>query len=663
MILFVTFLFFIIGIASANYSCFYLILTLPLIFISYKKSKDRKVFYLLLVTAFAFLFTYFYPKGNNVKEITGIIIRSKENYFLLLTIHGRYYISCKNNPYNLFAILKITGKREDLSFYHYESCFDFKDYLKSKAVFYSYSGEITELVKSYFSLDKIQSYILSYANDNCKSIVSSFLFSNSLYANETEGFQNLGIINYLTISGFHISYLLQLIKKLLPKVKEKYLNIIDIVFILICLIFSSFSLSIIRILLFKIITILNKKFNFNLKQIEKVSLIGLIFLLINPYNLLSPSFYYSFPLLFYFSFFKDNKQKTLKNYITLQAFYLPYNLLQNNYFSLLSYPLQLVFIPLSHILFVSSFLLFLLPQFAYILNYICNLIFIIVDRTDSINIYFNSGSASLFFAIAYYFLLVIYKALKQYNYKNQKQIILGILILSTSLNFTPDLLNHNEIVFIDVDQGDSTLLRYKTYNILIDTGGKKSVDLAKEALIPYFKKRKIRNLDAVLITHSDYDHQGALNSLVSNFTVKKVFYRSDFILSNNYSIQFDDLTIKNLNIYKTDNEDENYNSCVFYTEIKKKKILVMGDAPKEIEVKILQDNPQLDCDYIKLGHHGSNTSSDYTFLKQVTPELAIISCGENNYYGHPHQETLQTLNSLNINYKRTDKDKTIEIKL
>ena len=89
----------------------------------------------------------------------------------------------------------------------------------------------------------------------------------------------------------------------------------------------------------------------------------------------------------------------------------------------------------------------------------------------------------------------------------------------------------------------------------------------------------------------------------------------------------------------------------------------MGDAPSEIEKEIIKKYKKLDCDILKVGHHGSDTSSSLEFLKAVTPEEAIISCGVNNSYGHPSEEVVNRLNDLDIKIRRTDLEGTIEYML
>ena len=166
------------------------------------------------------------------------------------------------------------------------------------------------------------------------------------------------------------------------------------------------------------------------------------------------------------------------------------------------------------------------------------------------------------------------------------------------------------------------MIRYKNKNYLIDTGGLTYVDLAKECLIPYFAKLRIKKIDRVYITHMDFDHYGALDSLVNNFKIESVLYNEG-----------DDF-IKDINVYKDKEKDTNYNSSVFSFKIKNTSFLIMGDAPKEIERKLISSIDS-NIDVLKVGHHGSNTSSSYEFLKYIRPKFAVISCGLNNKYNHP----------------------------
>ena len=177
-----------------------------------------------------------------------------------------------------------------------------------------------------------------------------------------------------------------------------------------------------------------------------------------------------------------------------------------------------------------------------------------------------------------------------------RNVSLIVLISLTSLTFTKDIGSHYEVHFIDVGQGDATLIRYERTNVLVDTGGNLYIDLAKECLIKYFNRLKIEKIDAVFLTHLDYDHYGALNSLVENFEVGEVYYPYE------RDIEYDvnGFKIVDINRFKDSKKDTNYNSAVFKFQIKETSFLLMGDAPIEIENKLMSYyKDYIDVDVLK----------------------------------------------------------------
>ena len=149
--------------------------------------------------------------------------------------------------------------------------------------------------------------------------------------------------------------------------------------------------------------------------------------------------------------------------------------------------------------------------------------------------------------------------------------------------------------------------------------------------------------------------------LINNNSLNK--YEKDIIknkkvIKNNY--RGNDITITNLNSRVLTSENDS--SLVLYVSSGGFKMLFMGDAPKEVEQDILKKYT-LEVDYLKLGHHGSKTSSDYNFLKQLKPKYSIISAGRNNRYNHPSKETLETLKELNLKYFSTITKGSIKMKL
>lgn len=315
--------------------------------------------------------------------------------------------------------------------------------------------------------------------------------------------------------------------------------------------------------------------------------------------------------------------------------------------------------PISQLMFIISCLSLLIPQIMYLSNLISTALLSVSNFFYSIDLRLISGKIPIFIIAIYYILFFLISIFKTYNYKREARVTALFMIASISIRFIPDIKDHYEISFIDVDQGDSTLIRYKKSNILIDTGGKQNVDMAKECLIPFLSKNKIQKLDAVILTHDDFDHSGALNSLKTNFKTDNIYKGEDFLNFEDDTIEINSLKIRNYNHYYSYLDEENTRSAVYGFSIKDTEILIMGDAPKEIEKKIIKDNPNLHADILHIGHHGSSTSSSIDFLKKIDPKICIISVGENNRYKHPSNETLVNLKMLNLDYRRTDKEGTI----
>ncbi len=174
--------------------------------------------------------------------------------------------------------------------------------------------------------------------------------------------------------------------------------------------------------------------------------------------------------------------------------------------------------------------------------------------------------------------------------------------------------------------------------------------------------------------HGDYDHLGEANYLIENFKIKKIIFNSNeyninekAIIKNikipyeksNKSININNIKIYFLNSYKSHNENES--SIITYFNYQNYKFLFMGDANNNSERKLLNEYNLKKIDFLKVGHHGSNTSSSSSFINVISPNYCIISVEKNNIYKHPHQETINRLSSCKV--LRTDEDGTIKIKI
>ena len=177
--------------------------------------------------------------------------------------------------------------------------------------------------------------------------------------------------------------------------------------------------------------------------------------------------------------------------------------------------------------------------------------------------------------------------------------------------------------------------------------------------------------------HGDYDHMGEAINLVNNFKVEKVIFNCGIyndleqelikVLDKKkipYYSCIKELNIDDNKLYFLNNKDydnENDNSSVIYTELSNHKFLFMGDAGVEVEEDLIEKYNLQDIDVLKVGHHGSKTSSSKEFINEVNPKYSIISVGKNNRYGHPNKEVLNVLDKSKI--YRTDQDGSIMFKI
>ena len=291
---------------------------------------------------------------------------------------------------------------------------------------------------------------------------------------------------------------------------------------------------------------------------------------------------------------------------------------------------------------------FLVNLFSEIINYSLEFLITIpsIRFLDKNNYVFLIISFLIFFFIKYFSQLRLKKLLTfsiLFNY-------LIVLLFTSSI----DSITSQYVYFINVGQGDCALIHNRNYNVLIDTGGSLNIDIANEVLYPFFQRKHIKSIDCLFISHEDFDHNGAQDELIGLMNVKEVVIGSNF-----YKKIIGDINFYNLNQFSRGSED-NINSSVIFFDFIGKKFLFMGDAPILIEKKIINTYPYLTADIIKIGHHGSKTSSDYNFLKMVNPQEAVISVGKNNQYNHPDDIVIKYLIDLNIKIRRTDYEGSVK---
>lgn len=252
---------------------------------------------------------------------------------------------------------------------------------------------------------------------------------------------------------------------------------------------------------------------------------------------------------------------------------------------------------------------------------------------------------------------------------------------TATINSNPDDSVLLTAYFIDVGQGDCSLFISNEAAMLIDSGEQEYAD----TVIKVLKEYGIKELDYAVATHAHSDHIGGLADILTTVPTKNIILsepsdnssqtatyekfldaidecNANVILAEpEYIFTLGDARCEIIAPYEVSQTEENNNSIVMSVTTGETTFLLTGDAEKSVEREIIKKRPELHADIIKIGHHGSKTSSAEEFLSMLNPETAVISVGEGNKYKHPSDATLETLNKLTIPYYRTDICGTITV--
>lgn len=556
--------------------------------------------------------------------------------------------------------------------------FNYKDYLYHKYIYYIIKIDKIKMIS------KNDNIFLNIKNSIYKRIdtikyndyLYAFILGKSYYI-DSEVLNNYkinGITHLFALSGLHVSMFSSIILFILKKIKlsEKLSYFITSLFLIFFTFIASFTPSIVRSVLFFILSSINNVYYLYIKPKYLLYIVFSILIFINPFYIYDTGFILSFCISFFILLFNE-KNKINNNLLSILVISilstlssLPIIINMSYEINILGFINNLFFIPyVTYIVFPLSIIVVFISKLSFILNFLIIIMEYVSKVSSNIfNIKLIFPKMSLFLIIIYYVLLIL--IVKKINLK--KIFIIYLSFLYFRCNFD----KNNYVYFIDVGQGDSALIVTKNNkSILIDTGGKvgSNYSLMKSNVIPFFKSIGIRKLDYLFITHGDYDHAGYGIDLVNNFNVKNRFTNKGKYNSlekklniksfNNSYIKIDNVEIYSLNskLYNNENSD----SLVLLVIIDNYKLLFMGDASINTEKDIMNNYDIGDVFILKVGHHGSKTSSSEEFINSVNPKYSIISVGKNNKFGHPNKEVLDNLSNSKI--YRTDIDGSIMFKI
>lgn len=444
-------------------------------------------------------------------------------------------------------------------------------------------------------------------------------------------------------------------------------------------------------------------------QLSFLAVVGIFFI--------SPSLEYIFN--------QENNKKNLKNLIiksiicSISINIATFPIILYNYYeiSLLGILLNIIVIPLMSFLVITGLAGGIIGNFLGIGNFILGtsyFILILYERICriAINLPINRmilGSPSLHSVCIYYivvflsfYFISLNKRVEKYNriFKINKKtgrkeaLIVGVFSLIIGIIILIPRKTGNFVDMLDIGQGDCFVIRQAEKVYISDCGSTSVGKVGKNRLIPFLKYKGISKVKGVIVSHLDLDHVNGVMELIedSEIQIDKIFISIAY--KNNAEIrgrEFDKLLklahekgvviryLKALDIIKDGNlkltciyprgdekiSDPNEGSIVMKLELEGTSVLFTGDAGEISEFKILKEinNDFLKSDVLKVGHHGSKNSSNKEFLSKISPRYFLISCGNNNRYGHPHRESIERIKAQGGKILRTDLSGGISLEL
>lgn len=528
-----------------------------------------------------------------------------------------------------------------------------------------------------------------YSEHTSSWVHALVLGDDSKLSEETiDMFQRWSLSHLLAISGLHIGlivgllYFISIKLGILTKEKADWLMI---VFLPIYAIIAGGEPSVWRASLMVLLFILLSKWRMYISTVDGISIVFILLIVLNPSLIYHVGFQFSFLVTFGILLSSAWIAKSPSLFISMlrisfisQMIILP---LQFHYFYIvqpLSILLNVLIVP--YFSFVVIPLMFILAIMVY-LPVIPNLIDIVfkklmtsviqlINYIDQVANYpWIFGEVPFLFGIIYYAVFICGMMFAQsgrlkrsFYYHTMAVFIMMILLIR------PYFSSEGTVTMLDVGQGDAFIIElpYRKGVIMIDAGAtfhfqdeKISDKVYRQVLKPYLHVKGIYEIDAIFASHEHVDHVGSIPYLIQDFRVKQVLVSTFY--PNEYWMK--DVEIKrvksgeswkigdhvfNVLAPSIDQKDANENSLIIQSEFAGLHWLFMGDAGKPSEKILLEQNPNIPVDVLKIGHHGSKSSSDKDFINHVQPKYAFISAGIKNRYGHPAPEVIATLHEAGI---------------
>lgn len=599
------------------------------------------------------------------------------------------------------SIIKINAQYTEATRDRNYGGFNYKTYLRTKKIYGIFNVEDVEIVKNGSDniIIKLRKYIKSKLREKLKKenseLAISLIVGDRLHiSSEVEdNFKKANLMHMLAISGAHFSYVILIATFISNRLQHKRLGqLIQIIAIIFFMNLTGNTASVVRAGIMSILLIGSSICKRQNDSLNNIAISAIIQIINNPYIIFDSGFMLSYSgvlgiILFYKKISEHIHFKSIALTISANIFIIPIMIYNFHTISGSFIISNICASWLLGIIIILEFISLCIP--IKLLYMILDLLIMMLRKIAEIcaNIPFAQMYVpryAIFFVIVIYILIFCRKLkCKKYVYSF---LTIGVSILLI-VNFTDVYQDRMRINFIDVGQGDSCLIRYKGTNIMIDSGGSlsknkdgKSYDIGENVLNNYLLNRGITRLDYIMASHFDEDHSQGFVFLLKNMKVKNVIISEQYKTSSIYEqfkqickkqniqiiyvrsgdeIRIKDLAFKILHPKSKENQISenplNNNAIVCMVKYKNRRILFTGDIEKVAENEMVKEYTNgLKADILKVGHHGSKTSTTKEFLDLINPSVALIGVGQNNKFGHPNEDVIKRLEEKNIQIYRTD---------
>ena len=645
----------------------------------------------IIIFIITLLYTNYYPFKSKYtkddKEFIGIVtkyevkedkitieIKAKEKLLIIYKYQDKEF-----NNLSYGDKIKVKGTLITPSKNTNQNTFNYQKYLYYKKIYYLVEAtSINKIANNNNYLYTIKNTLYQKINKlKSSNYIKTLLFCDNTLSKEIkESYRINGISHLFSVSGMHINFFVSIIYLYLNKItynkRIKYL-ITNIFIITYLILFPSSSL--LRSAVMSILYSINYLLKLKIKKIDILLLTLGVSLLINPFIIYDLGYIYSYTITFFLVLSSSTLKKKNKInkiiYISLLSFLvsIPITIYNSFEINIISILLNIILVPIISIIILPITIL------TYIFPILDSILYLFTNTLETISLFISKiNITKIIFPKPSLLIIVLYYIIFLLSYQNKKYFYLNIILLII-IYISPYLNSNFEVVMFEVGEADCHLIKYP-YNkntILIDTG--KNEYKIKNEVIPYLKSIGIKKIDYLIITHGDEDHIGGSITLINNFQVKNVILNKgtftdlekELIKNLNkkkipYQININKINLSNHTIYLLNNtkyNNENDNSIITYFTYQKYKFLYMGDAPITTEDNLLENYNLNNISILKVGHHGSNTSSSKDFISQINPSISLISVGKNNIYHHPNKEVINNLSKSRI--YRTDINNMVKL--